>query len=103
MTAFPPNGGRPTPARKTSRGRFRQVMKGLIIGWNVLMLILLIVSLNVSSGCQDLTGDDLTACQAGEGFGKSAVIVMLLVVWLLVDLLLLVLFLVAKRRGEEVY
>jgi hypothetical protein len=44
------------------------------------------------------TGNELSACQAGEGIGKGAVFLFLLFVWTLVDIVLGVIFLVTRRR-----
>lgn len=112
-TPPPPEGQQPPPwaepaplpsrAERTprqSRGTFRRVMGWVIIAWNVLMLVAVIATLNISSSCSGMTGDELSACQAGEGLGKGAVVVIILLLWALVDVILLVLFLVARRRGE---
>jgi hypothetical protein len=46
-----------------------------------------------------MTGDDLSACQAGEGIGKTALVLIVLFIWALVDVILAVLFLVTRGRA----
>jgi hypothetical protein len=85
---------RPPPRRR------RRVFGWIIVGVNVLFLVLLILAVSGSSQCKGMTGDELSACQAGEGIGRGILFVLVLVVWALVDLILLTIFLVTRRRGE---
>ena len=55
----------------------------------------------VSDSCEGMTGDDLSACQAGTAIGAGIGIFMILVLWVMVDIILLVIFLVTKKKGRE--
>ena len=46
-----------------------------------------------------MTGDQLSACQAGEGIGKGIVLFVILLLWALVDVILGVVYLVTRRNN----
>jgi hypothetical protein len=92
--------GQPPQPRPRKR---RRVFMWVILGINALFLIAVIATLNISSGCQGMTGDELSACQAGEGIGKGAVFLFLLFVWALVDIVLGVIFMVTRGRAGTAY
>ena len=75
----------------------------VILGINALFLVTIITVLNQESSCQGMTGDELSACQTGEGIGKGAVFLFLLFVWALVDVVLGVIFMVTRRRAGTAY
>jgi hypothetical protein len=81
----------------------RRVFMWVILGINALFLIAVIAVLGMESSCQGMTGDELSACQAGEGIGKGAVFLFLLFVWALVDIVLGVIFLVTRSRAGTAY
>jgi hypothetical protein len=101
----PPGQGRGTygqPPQGQPRKR-RRVFMWVILGINALFLIAVIATLSISSSCQGMTGDELSACQAGEGIGKGAVFLFLLFVWALVDIVLGVIFMVTRGRAGTAY
>ena len=55
----------------------------------------------VSESCEGLTGDDLTTCQAGTAIGAGIGVIFILFLWVMVDIILLVIFLVTKKKGRE--
>ena len=55
----------------------------------------------VSESCEGLTGDDLTSCQAGTAIGAGIGVIFILFLWVMVDIILLVIFLVTKKKGRE--
>jgi hypothetical protein len=70
----------------------------VILAINVLFLVWLISVLGSSSTCEGMTGDQLSACQTGEGIGKGIVFFVILVLWALVYVILCVVFLVTLRN-----
>jgi hypothetical protein len=70
----------------------------VILAINALFLVVTVAMFNVESQCAGMTGDELSACQAGEGIGKGILFFGLLFVWALVDIILLVIFLVTRRQ-----
>ncbi len=85
----------PPPQRPRRRSR---VFMWVILVVNILFLILMIAIFNISSSCAGKVGDELSACQAGEGIGKGILFFGLLFVWALVDVILGVIFLVTRRN-----
>ena len=55
----------------------------------------------VQDSCTGMTGDDLTACQAGTAIGTGLGVFMIMIFWVMVDIILLVLFLVTKKKGRD--
>ena len=70
----------------------------IILVVNALFLIWLVSALGGTSSCEGMTGDELSACQAGEGIGKGIVFFAILLLWALVDVILGVIFLVTRRH-----
>jgi len=75
----------------------------VIIVINILFAIWLFggVGSAVSDSCTGMTGDDLTACQAGSAIGAGIGGFIIMVLWVMVDIILLVIFLVTKKKGRE--
>jgi hypothetical protein len=71
----------------------------VILAINVLFLVWLVSALGSSSSCGGMTGDELSACQAGEGIGKGIVFFVILLLWALVDVILGVVYLVTRRNN----
>jgi hypothetical protein len=86
------------PAPQQPRKR-RRVFMWMILAINALFLIAVIAAFNIESSCQGMTGDELSACQAGEGIGKGLVFLFLLFVWAVVDVILGVIFVVTRKRA----
>jgi hypothetical protein len=78
--------------------RRRPVFMWVILAINALFLVWLISALGGESTCEGMTGDELSACQTGEGIGKGLVFFVILLLWALVDVILGVIFLVTRRR-----
>ena len=55
----------------------------------------------VNDSCKGLTGDDLTTCQAGTAVGAGIGVFFILILWVMIDIILLVIFLVTKKKGRE--
>jgi hypothetical protein len=91
----PPPGWVPAPQQRRRR---RPVFMWVILAINALFLVWLITSLGGESSCEGMTGDELSACQTGEGIGKGIVFFVILLLWALVDVILGVIFLVTRRR-----
>jgi hypothetical protein len=70
----------------------------VILAINLVFAWIMFEILASASSCQGMTGDDLDACQAGEGIGKTALVLIVLFIWALVDIVLAVLFLVTRGR-----
>jgi len=71
----------------------------VIIAINILFAWWIIAGVGASSGnCDGLTGDDLSACQAGTAVGAGIGAFMIIVLWVLVDIILLVLWLVTRKK-----
>jgi hypothetical protein len=85
------------PPRQQPRRRSR-VFMWVILAINALFLVAVISTFNIESSCVGKVGDELSACQAGEGIGKGLVFFALLFVWALVDIILLVIFMVTRRQ-----
>src|SRR5262245_44375277 len=74
----PPPGWGPPPPRhdpmpqgsKPPRKKPR-VFMWVILAVNALFLVLLITAMATASSCTGMTGDELSACQAGEGIGEG--------------------------------
>ena len=90
------------PSERKPRKR-RRVFMWVILAINLLFLVVVIATLNIESSCGGKVGDDLAACQAGEGIGKGAVFLVLLFVWAIVDVILGVIFLVTRGRAGTAY
>lgn len=75
----------------------------IIIGINILFAFWLFggVGSAVSDSCVGETGDALTACQAGTAIGAGIGTFMILTLWMIVDVILLVIFLVTKKKNRE--
>ena len=71
----------------------------VILAVNVLFLVWLVSALGSTSSCEGMTGDQLSACQTGEGIGKGIVFFVILLLWALVDVILGVIFLVTRRNN----
>jgi hypothetical protein len=71
----------------------------VILAINVLFLVWLVSALGSSTTCEGMTGDQLSACQAGEGIGKGIVFFVILLLWALVDVILGVVYLVTRRNN----
>ena len=82
----------PQPRKK------RRVCMWVILAVNVLFLAWVIVGLAQGSSCTGMTGDELTACQAGEGIGKGVAVFLIVAFWAFVDVILGVIYLVTRRR-----
>jgi hypothetical protein len=78
--------------------RRRRVLMWVILAINALFLLAIIGALNIESSCAGKVGDELSACQAGEGIGKGAVFLFLLFFWAVVDVILGVIFMVTRRE-----
>jgi hypothetical protein len=70
----------------------------VILAVNVLFLVWVIVGLAQGSSCTGMTGDELAACQAGEGIGKGVAVFLIVAFWAFVDVILGVIYLVTRRR-----
>jgi hypothetical protein len=70
----------------------------VILAVNVLFLVWVIVGLAQGSSCTGMTGDELTACQTGEGIGKGVAVFLIVLFWALVDVILGVVYMVTRRR-----
>jgi hypothetical protein len=55
----------------------------------------------VQDSCTGMTGDDLTTCQAGTAIGAGLGGLMIMFFWVMVDIILLVIFLVTKKKGRD--
>lgn len=55
----------------------------------------------VQDSCTGMTGSDLDACQAGTAIGAGLGGFMIMSLWVMVDIILLVIFLVTKKKGRE--
>ena len=55
----------------------------------------------MAESCAGMTGDDLAACEAGTAIGAGIGAFMIIFLWMLVDVILLVIFLVTKKKGRE--
>jgi hypothetical protein len=55
----------------------------------------------VNESCKGMTGDELTACQAGTAIGAGIGGFMIMTLWVMVDIILLVIFLVTKKKARE--
>jgi hypothetical protein len=53
----------------------------VILAINVLFLVWLVSALGSGSTCEGMSGDQLSACQAGEGIGKGIVFFVILLLW----------------------
>ena len=74
----------------------------VIIFINALFLWWVIAGVgSVAESCTGMTGDDLTACEAGTAIGAGIGAVMILFLWMVVDVILLVIFLVTKKKARE--
>jgi hypothetical protein len=75
----------------------------VIIAVNILFVVWLIGGLGsaVKDSCAGETGDQLTACQAGTAIGAGIGGFMILFLWVMVDIILLVIFLVTKKKNRE--
>jgi hypothetical protein len=91
----------PTVPPKPKGGTFRTVMKWIIVAWNLVMGAWIVAGLSSASGnCAGEVGDALEACEAGTAIGAGLAIILLMLLWALVDVILLVLFLVAKPKPD---
>jgi len=74
----------------------------VIIVINVLFLWGVIAGVgSVAESCTGMTGDELTACEAGTAIGAGIGAIMILFLWMVVDVILLVIFLVTKKKVRE--
>ena len=71
----------------------------VILAINLVFAWVVFEILASASSCKGMTGDDLSACQAGEGLGKGAAFLFVLIVWALVDVVLGVIFMVTRGRA----
>ena len=55
----------------------------------------------VSDSCTGMTGDELSACEAGTAIGAGIGTAFILFLWVVVDIILLVIFLVTNKKGRE--
>ena len=55
----------------------------------------------VNESCTGMTGDELSACQAGTAIGAGLGTMFILFFWVVVDIILLVIFLVTNKKGRE--
>jgi len=56
---------------------------------------------SASKNCDGQTGDSLTTCQAGTAIGAGIGIFMILVLWVLVDIILLVIWLITRKKTRD--
>jgi hypothetical protein len=109
--APPPPGQEPTqgwppqapPPQAPKPRKRRRLFMWVILAINLVFAWIMFEILASASSCQGMTGDDLDACQAGEGIGKTALVLIVLFIWALVDIVLAVLFLVTRGRAGTAY
>ena len=56
---------------------------------------------SASNNCEGEFGDALSACQAGTAIGAGIGIFMILVLWVLVDIILLVIWLITRKKSRN--
>jgi hypothetical protein len=77
-------------------------MTWLIVIVNILFVVWIVGGANeAASNCDGLRGSELDACQAGTAIGASIGIGMILVLWVLVDIILGILWLVTNRGQRD--
>ena len=74
----------------------------VIIVINILFVIWIVGGVgDAANSCDGMTGDELSACQAGTAICAGIGAFMILFLWMIVDVILLVIFLVTKKKGRE--
>jgi hypothetical protein len=74
----------------------------VIIAVNVLFLWSLLTGVGSNAtSCDGLSGDSLSACQAGTAIGTGIGVLMLIVLWAFIDIILLVIFLVTNKKQRS--
>ncbi|MFN2388384.1 MAG: zinc ribbon domain-containing protein [Actinomycetota bacterium] len=77
-------------------------MTWFIVIVNILFLVWVIGGAgSVADSCEGLTGSELDACQAGTAIGASIGIGLILVLWVVVDIILGILWLVTNRGQRD--
>ena len=74
----------------------------LILGFNSWMAMALVSALisSTSGSCQGLSGSRLEACQAGAAIGASLGAGLILIAWAAIDVVLVVVWIVTRRKGQ---
>jgi hypothetical protein len=57
----------------------------------------------VAESCTGMTGDELSACEAGTAIGAGIGTMFILFFWVVIDIILLVIFLVTNKKGREFF
>jgi hypothetical protein len=75
----------------------------VILAINILFVWWLFAGLGsaVQESCEGMTGSDLEACQAGTAIGAGLGGILIMTLWVMVDIILLVIFLVTKKKPRE--
>ena len=74
----------------------------VIIAMNILFLFAIIVGpLVAMKSCSGLTGDDLSICEADMSNGAAVGVIGLLFLWVFLDVILLILWLVSNNNQRE--
>jgi hypothetical protein len=89
----------PVKLRRRYFPRWR-IFTWVILAFNVLMLIWVISAIASGESCTELTGDQLTECQAGQ-VGTGIGVALIIVLWALGDVILGVLWLVTRPRRRD--
>ncbi|TLW91322.1 hypothetical protein FFT09_18920 [Saccharomonospora piscinae] len=77
----------------------RRVFRWVFLGVQLLFLALLIIGIVGNSGsCEGLTGQELEVCQAGTGIGTTIGVGLIIGLWVAVDLILALTWLVFRKR-----
>ncbi|MCO1660302.1 hypothetical protein [Pseudonocardia humida] len=84
----------PTPPR-----RKRRVFMWVFLAVQALFLVWVVSSLSgAADNCDGRTGDALSACQAGTAVGAGLGLAVILFLWVAVDVILGITYLVTRRR-----
>lgn len=76
-------------------------MTWFIVIVNALFLVWIITGVaSVADECKGLSGDELEICEAGTAIGAGIGVTVILVLWVIVDLILGVLWLVTRSTGR---
>lgn len=77
------------------------------LSWVIIVINLLFVAWlvggvggAVNSSCENMTGDELSACQAGTAIGAGIGTFMIIFLWMMVDVILLVIYLVTNKKAR---
>jgi hypothetical protein len=90
----------PWQASAPPQRKRRRVFPWVFLAVQVLFLIWIISGgVSASGNCDGKTGDVLQACQSGTQLGASLGITLIIFLWMAVDVILTICWLIFRRRG----